>query len=49
MPATKKQAAPREQVTLKKVHTHAGEQKQPSDKISVTERQKERLEKRGII
>jgi len=49
MPATDKKAAPRTEVELKKVHTHAGEPKEPGDKISVTERQKVRLEKRGII
>lgn len=49
MPATQKKPAPREEVELKKIHTHAGEQKQPGDKINVTERQKARLEKRGII
>lgn len=49
MAEKKKEPAPRTEVKLKKHHTHGGEAKEPGDTIMVTERQKERLEKRGII
>jgi uncharacterized lipoprotein len=44
-----KKSAPRVEVTLKKDHRHAGKDRQPGDKIMVTDWQRKRLKEREII